>query len=68
MFAQVRQVNRVATGAQLFITGMRRINIASVDSYGPPTIAKVDHWKTQRMAPLTKLVKAYTNELLYASR
>ena len=68
VFAQVRQVNLVATGAQLFITGMRRITLESVEQYGPPTIAKVHHWKTQRMIPLTKSVKAYTNELLYASR
>lgn len=68
VFAQVRSINRVATGAQLFITGMRRINLDMVQSFGPPAVAKVNHWPTQRMAPLTKVVKAYTNELLYASR
>lgn len=68
VFAQVRQVNRVATGAQLFITGLRRINIGAVEQFGPPAIAAVEHWKVQRMIPLTKEVKAYTNELLYACR
>jgi ATP-dependent Lon protease len=68
VFAQVRQINRVATGAQLFITGLRRINIGGVDRFGPPAVATVEHWATQRMAPLTQEVKAYTNELLYASR
>ena len=68
VFAQVRQINRVATGAHLFVTGMRRINALSIKEFGPPAIANVDHWKAQRMIPVSKEVKAYSNELLYASR
>jgi ATP-dependent Lon protease len=67
-FAQIRQVTMVNQGAQLLLTGIRRINLGDLVHGGPPTVAAVEHWKEKRYIRVPDDIKAYNNELRHELR
>jgi hypothetical protein len=53
----------VNQGAQLLLTGIRRINLNGVIRGGSPALAEVEHWKEKRYIRVPDDVKACNNEL-----
>lgn len=67
-FAQIQQMFRAEGGTQLILMGHRRINLSTVNSYGPPTIAEVKHWQKPIVKANSTSIKAHTNEVLSLAR
>ena len=68
-FAQVHNVIKLDQGgAQMLVMGHRRISLKSVESYGPPVLASVDHWRKLAVPEQTNALKAYSNEIVSVAR
>lgn len=55
-------------GAQLLVTGIRRIDLGDLAQGGPPSFAAVEHWKEKRYIRVPDDIKAYNNELRFELR
>ncbi|KAJ1443506.1 putative lon protease [Ochromonadaceae sp. CCMP2298] len=68
-FAQIQHTQKVDGGLHVFLFGHRRITMGDVHSYGPPTIANVDHWKRPKLTEAGgPHLKAYLNEVISLAR
>lgn len=68
-FASIQNVVQTEFGSQLLLMGQRRVTINEITSFGPPTIANVDHWERAVVKdPHNPHLKALLNEVLSASR
>jgi hypothetical protein len=63
-FAQVQSIVKTPLGTQVVFIAHRRIDLRHIDSFGPPCMCTVQHWKKQERLEMNQSVKAYTNELV----
>lgn len=67
-FAQIHNIIKTPRGSQLLLMAHRRIGLETITDFGPPTIAKVNHWKSPPLGVKSASVKAYSNEVVAAVR
>jgi Lon-like ATP-dependent protease len=67
-FAQVQNIVKTDVGAQLILLGHRRVSLLGIDSFGPPAMGRVKHWRKPLQIPSTDRIKAYMNEIISAIR
>lgn len=67
-FAQIQSATKTPLGVQLLLIGHRRINLNEITSLGPPCVASITHWKRSPKVEQTQRIKAYSNEVVQATR
>ena len=67
--AQIQNIRSIGAGdsIQLILTTHRRVTLENINSFGPPIIGNCTHWDRLEAEP-SPSVKAYSNELIAASR
>jgi Lon-like ATP-dependent protease len=67
-FAQVNNIARHDEGATLILQSHRRITLNSIQTYGPPAIGQVTHWKKPTFSNLSPGIRARMNEIMQGAR
>ena len=67
--AQVHNVIMMEHGAaQMLVMGHRRITLKGVQTYGPPILSSVEHWRSRVVTEQSNSLKAYSNEIIATAR